>query len=301
MIAGRGTIALQQVGPWLPPWRDLVLLHVEATASDELIAIWCSVDDRPAFLGTEEPGFSVPTASNDGGAPAIVTLHSAAGATTVLATLAALEVTRPQAHQLPGGLVLVVGAEAELPDQRTPNAIVVATNGGVLRRGRVPVGVIQATTSGAVWVGVSDIDRSGAAALVRIDPDLRSLEESVSESNPDGVSALNVVDETAWAYYPSAIGTAGAGAPVRLWSTEIDGAEAILVDEDIVALVGDGADRHRITLGRLGATALEPTGTAELVLPDGSALPPDALVLGRGSILHCIAGDVLYRYDLASR
>ena len=295
-------IVLRDAGSWQPPWRNLVLLHVSATADDDLVALWCAADDREVFLGTSGPVPGGPSAADDGGAPVLVTRHREPEDMSVLATIAGLELARPRAQVLSDGSVLVVG-DVDLAPGGGParNAVVVAPNGTILRSGSFGAGahLIQVSSAGPAWVGYGDRATPGAPGVSLFTEALMPAVASPT-TDPGAVSALNVVGEVGWGIdHGSSELVRMERGQLRRWVTGLGAATDLLVAGETVAIIGGEGDPDRIVVGWLGTAAFEPFLEARLVLPDGAPLPADAVLVGRGSVLHCIAGDRRYRFDLA--
>jgi hypothetical protein len=297
------TIALRDSGSWQPPWRHLVLLHVSATADDGLVAVWSAAEDRAVFLGSSDRIPVRPTAATDGGAPALVTLHGGPDDMSVLATIEGLELPRPRAQVLSDGSVLVVADVDDRPSGRAAlNAVVVAPNGTVLRHGTLGQGahLVQASATGEIWAAYGEGRGPTAPAIALFTEDLRFSRVLPAAPDQTRVAALNVVGGAGWAL-DHALPTLARleSGQSRLWSTSVRGATGILVAGNTIALVGGEGARDRVVVGWLGTAAFEPFLTARLVLPHGDPLPEDAVLVSRGSVLHCIAGDRRYRFDLA--
>jgi len=71
------------------------------------------------------------------------------------------------------------------------------------------------------------------------------------------------------------------------WHNDIKGARALVAAGSRVALFGGyGPDHDRLALTELSTDRSQPISEYRIVLPDERPLPPDTLVVGRGSRLH---------------
>jgi hypothetical protein len=107
----------------------------------------------------------------------------------------------------------------------------------------------------------------------------------------DECSALNVTGEVAWtcSCFSSAV-IRVEDSRVGSWSSRLDGVRAFVVGDGLVALAGGHAgERDRIVLGRLERSFTE-LSRAQLVMPDGSQVPPGAAMHGRRDELHVFVG-----------
>lgn len=83
---------------------------------------------------------------------------------------------------------------------------------------------------------------------------------------------------------------------IRIWDTDVEDAEQLLVAHNRIALTGGhGPAYDRIVVGHLSDTEFIRDTTARLVLPDGSDLPFTTHQTARGSTFHVIADDRWYR------
>lgn len=125
----------------------------------------------------------------------------------------------------------------------------------------------------------------------------------------DECGSLNLVGDIVWtcpySEYPL---VRIDGESLDVWHArdrgDVDNFAAVLVsaqdEPDSVAVVAEGWSHHpgRVVVGRLGADEVESVGARVLRLPDGSALPKDAQIVGRGPNLHVIHGLDWYRIEL---
>ncbi len=217
----------------------------------------------------------------------------------------------PLVQPLPHGGFLVVGARAYWREGSPDlNAVLYAADGSVERRACLGDGIehVQTAGGGSIWTGYFDEGvygnygwgapdgpaPIGAPGIVRFSPTL-DVEWTfpVEDLEPiDDCYALNVAGEDAWACYYSSFDIVRIrDGVVRSWGNEVEGARAIVVSDDSIALFGGyGKDRDRLVIGRLEDDDLEVTTTTRLTMPNGRPLPQDAVVIGRGEELHALVG-----------
>jgi len=234
--------------------------------------------------------------------------------------LSDLAVAFPLLQPLPGGEVLVVGARCRrLEDGRAERNGRVYGVDGTLRRELVlgdGINDVQATAAGAIWVsysdegvygnfgwGYSDSPPVGAAGLVRFDMHGAKLWEYTPPTGLgpiDECYALNVTADAAWAYYYSdfPLVRVSPDGQIKTWRTGIDGARTIVTDgRRVLLFAGYSPNLYRCVLGRLGETAIEDLQESRLVLPDGRPVEGEDVV-GRGPLLHILAGTGWYQLDV---
>jgi hypothetical protein len=248
-----------------------------------------------------------------------VTVH--APAITSVTSLSELSLEVTAAQPLPGGRVLLAtnrcGRRAGGPDR---NAIIYGRDGRVQAAETVGDGVAHLLADGAghVWAGYfdegiyGDYGRPGdppplaVSGLTRFSPELAPVWDYPVTDNPYGdisdCYALNVDQDTAWTCYYS--GSSFSDFPlVRIrdgalagWHNPLTGVRALAVSGSRVVLYGGYRPaRDRLTAGVLTEGVFQPNAEYRLVLPDGAALPAPAEVIGRGPVLHVLAGDTWYQ------
>lgn len=267
------------------------LASVSVGPRGEAMALWTDLAGLAAIgadgevLEPERPGTSKPPVST------IVTIQ--APGRLDLIGIADLTTNFPMVQSLPGGRVLVVGARAEWrvegPEE---NATIYGPDGAVLLTACVGDGIehVRTTPSGAVWLGYFDEgvygnlgwgepggpEPMGWCGLFRTTPELDiEWRYPANKLEPiDDCYALNLDGEVAWAYTYSSFSVARVeNSQVRLWPTQVDGANALVVAGDWAALIGGyGPNRDRLVLGQLG-DALTEVRRARVAMPDGRELP----------------------------
>lgn len=202
------------------------------------------------------------------------------------------------------------------------NAIFYDTDGQVAGEATVGDGIehVAVARSGHIWIGYFDegvygnygwgdaetAPSVGAAGLVRFSPDLEPDWRFPSHvDQPWGAIsdcyALNVVGDTVWACYYTdfPVVRVEAGTVTGWHNTIAHGIRALAVRDATVALFGGyGPDHDRLVVATLGQNRLHQAAEYRLVLPDGSPVPPDAQVVGRGPDLHLIVGLDRYRLGI---
>ena len=228
-----------------------------------------------------------------------------------------------------GGFVLVIqpGHTVGRPRQgngrvgRTIDTYAFDSDGSLTAQGDVGgyVEELHTTRTGATWVGYSDVgvySGSGLSihGLVKFSMDLEPEwtfphDELQHSAVIDHCKSLNVVGETVWtcpySEYPL-IHVVGPSVDTWHWDDRghVDNFAAVLVPDhdkpERVAAVAEGSSHHpgRIVIGALAAGEVTSTTSRSLRLPDGSAFPKHAHIVGRGPDLHVIDGLDWYRSDL---
>jgi hypothetical protein len=224
---------------------------------------------------------------------------------------------------MPDGRVLVVAARCRWrPEGPDRNAILYDTDGQIAGEATVGDGIehIAVARSGHIWIGYFDegvygnygwgdaetAPPVGAAGLVRFSPNLEPDWRFPSHvDQPWGAIsdcyALNVAGDTVWACYYTdfPVVRVAAGAVTGWHNTIAHGIRALVVSDATVALFGGyGPDHDRLVVAALGQNRLHKAAEYRLVLPDGSPVPPDAQVVGRGPDLHLTVGLDQYRLSI---
>lgn len=307
--------------PVIRPASGDTLVSASIGPAGDLVALWTAGDDEAALrsVTTRPGGATAPDPSTSRPVTARVSRQRAD--TTDVTDLARLTLAHPHVQPLPHRRLLLAGARcrwrADGPDR---NAVIYGSDGHVEAEATLGDGVghVLATTSGEVWVGYFDegvygnygwgdtVAPIGSPGLIRFSPQLEPVWRYPSHvNNPwgaiDDCYALNVTDDAAWTCYYSGFplvqirdGEVAAG-----WRTPIDGAKAVAVSGNRVALFGGYSDqRDRLVIAELTGSAMRVTGTYRLVLPDGQPMPKQVTVVGRGPALHLITGDTWYQLSL---
>ena len=339
-IEAAPTVALEERKGLRAPVAGWVRLSTTVGVDDELISVWCAPEHEAAFAAEPASPWRAAAPELGSGLPAVVTTYDAVGEQRVSARVPGLRIARPIAQRFSSGRTLIVGQRCRLlADGPERNAVIVDPDVAVAVVGVLGDGInhLAVTSAGAVWAGYTDVgvygsngwgiqgppgpsrryvEQIGSSGLIRFSEtlerewefDWRPL-QGQAEYLEDGdasithVYAMNVVGETAWAYYysPFAIARVEDGR-VRLWSSGVPGADAMLVAGDRIGLVGGyDAAYDRFVVGRLGEHELVEPCQYRLVMPDGELLPPDRTLLGRGSTVHVLAGDRVLRLELHDR
>lgn len=213
---------------------------------------------------------------------------------------------------LSGGRYVVVGWSESEQDL----AVVVSPDGEVASRANVGIATSELHTSAAdaVWVGYSDVgvysagpssDISGYG-LARFDSDLHLEWIKPSGSGLiDNCESLNLVNETVWTSpYVDHPVMRIRDDTVETWLTRKEGSNvaATLVDEaeTLVAQIDHpwSSRPGQVWLATLASNSFEPHRSGQIRLPDGSALPEDALLVGRGHELHVLDEHSWWRLNL---
>lgn len=302
-----------------PPAGADQLLSVSVGPGLEPYALWSTALGRQRLLARSVQSEHAAFQDSVTPTPAVATVHSPD--TRILTRIPDLNLAHPLIQPLPDDETLLVARRASWrPGGADNNAIVVDASGARLRDATLGDGInsVQTTPSGEVWVAYADqgiwgnfgwgspgpapIGRSGIA---RFDSGLTLRWEYPADVDDmwgdiADCYALNVTDETAWAYYYTEFpivridGDALAG-----WSTQVSGATALAVDDQRVLLAGGyGAERDLLVEGRLADSELEILRASRLTLPDGDELPANASLIGRGPDLTVIVGRNCYRLSL---
>ncbi|MFG1623909.1 hypothetical protein [Kribbella sp. NPDC049227] len=296
------------------------LVSVSIGPDGEAVALWAGPADAAVLQDREvaPSGASFAVDRLDEAVTVRVSVHTPR--LTQQLSIPGLRFTYPVVQPMPGGAFLVVGPRVRRgTDGTPPNAVVYDAAGQVVAEGLLGDGIehVQATPSGNVWVGYFDegvygnfgwgdgpgTEPIGSDGLLRFTPELTLDWRYHAEGDTDPISdcyALNVAGESAWAcYYTGFPLIAVRRDEVRSWRNTVEGASAIAVHEDRVALYGGyGENSDRLVIGRIGADAVEVEREHQVVLPGGS--PISAIdVSGRGSTLNLFAGPDWYRLDLA--
>lgn len=319
---GKRAVRARHHAALVAPRAGDVRVSASIGPSGEVVALWCAPEDAAELTPTTTSpgGATFPGTRASRPVPARVTVH--APDLAVATRIAALAVGHPSVQPLPDSRILVVGGRCRWrPEGPERNAIVYDADGAVLLEATLGDGIehVRATRRGDVWVGYFDEGTLGnfgwgepdgeppvgARGLVRFSAALTPEWHypSYDEAAWGGILdcyALNVDGDTAWASYYTGFPVVRIDkGTVTGWHNEVSGATALAVDGTRVALYGGyGPDRHRLTVGVLGADRLEVTGEYVLVRPDGRPLPPTARVIGRGAELHVLTEDAWLRLDI---
>lgn len=224
---------------------------------------------------------------------------------------------------LPGNKILVASARCMRFKDGTHelNACIYDTNGRLQSEFLLGDGIqrLQTDKSGQIWVGYSDegvygnfgwsgsgnAAPVGATGLVSFDESGKKLWEYEPVSGTDFISdlyALNVFGDEAWAYYYTGFPLVRIKSNKRLeaWTTQTSGARAFALGNEKVLLFGGYRDQSSscrwLRLGEKEATVEQPV---TLLLSEGESLR-DAIVTGRGNILHVFVGEKWYQFSTAS-
>lgn len=270
------------------------------------VALWADPIAAAALAGrtTASSGVSFAASVLDCPVPVRVTVQQP-GRPTRTTAIAELRLAHPSVAALPDGELLLVGARCLWsPAGAAPNAAIYSADGDLIREGVVGDGVGQVctTTGGAIWIGYSDEGifgnygwglpgpaPIGQSGLVRFDSSLHVSWEFPRNAESHIVDSpyVTVAGETVWACYYSTYPIVRVeGDALTSWRNETARGGVLLVDDDLVALVG-----RRIVLGRLEAErGFRPFAATQLDLP---ADPPrrHTQFIGRGPVLHAISPD----------
>ncbi|GAA3990794.1 hypothetical protein GCM10022247_07000 [Allokutzneria multivorans] len=256
--------------------------------SGEVITLWAAEDKTTAF----------------------VTVH--AHGTTTTTQIAWRPVAFPSVQPLPDGKVLIVGARCQWrPDGPERNAVVYDANGSAVLEQTLGDGIshVLTTRQGEVWVGYFDEgvygscgwgDRDSAPPVGKhgltrwsADLDLRWQYRADQWGSISSCYALNVHDDTAWAYYYTDFPVVRVdGDTVTGWHNDVSGASALAVGGSTVAFFGGyEPDQDKLVTAVQLENRLLVTGEHLVAQPDGTPLPASARVVGRGSELHFLVED----------
>jgi hypothetical protein len=316
----RGVEELRHRGELLPPQAGDVLVEASVGPRGELVVLWSDPEVRELLMSGRVPQRAGGrTGGRVAGVPVRVTVHLPDRVESVFLDDVALSFPIPQL--LPGGRLLLVGAACEWrPGGAERNAAVYDRAGRLLTEATFGDGAqhVFADSAGAVWVGYTEQGIAGnlgwgerdapppigEPGVVRFGP---GVDDFWSYEPGEGVPpvldcyALNVTDDGVWAYYDAGfpivrIGRGG----VQLWRNRIKGATAMVVNATTVGLAGGYDDEHsRYVIGTLDERAFVPRRELTLRLPGGIPLPPEPVMVGRGSRLHVVTPTNWYTADLA--
>jgi hypothetical protein len=222
---------------------------------------------------------------------------------------------------LPDGRFVVVSSRVEWRSGVAEiNAHVYGADGALVRTGCLGDGIehVQVSAGGDIWVGYFDEgvygndgwgspgpEPIGAAGIVRFSSDLEvAWEYPLQKSETiDDCYALNVAGDEVWACCYSSFDVMRIrDGVVRSWSNDVEGARAIVVAGDSVALVGGyGKEHDRLVIGSLDDDGLTVEVTGRLTMPNGRRLPQDTFVVGRGIELHALVGAEWFSWSLADQ
>lgn len=273
-------------------------MAVSLSPESDAVAVWAAPEDAAALRGNQasssaEPSF--PTVRVDPPVDVRVTVQEADGHVLAVTDIHAFAPAHPRVGLLPGGDLVLVGSRCWWSREGVvPNAGIYSAEGQLRTSAVVGDGVasIEVTRRGEIWVGYFDEGiygnfgwgrpgpkPIGAPGLLRFS---RSLDlvwrhpENARNLIDDG-PCLNLVDDTLWmTHYSDYPVVRIAGGELVVWDSPVGSASGVLVDEDVVAVLGRTA-----FIGPLSDGAFRPTATCDLDLP----LRPLAWVT-RGATLH---------------
>jgi hypothetical protein len=232
-----------------------------------------------------------------------------------------IKLKHPFVQPLPDEQLLLVGARCHCEAAGLEkNALIVDNAGNAVREGTVGDGIthVLTTSAGAVWIGYSDegvfgygddscweragMERLGSNGIVTLDRDL-DVSWCFPERFPPGsifdCYALNLAGDTAWAcYYDRFPLVRIDGGVVSAWQNKVSSAEALIVADSDVALIGGyEANRWRVVLGTLTTSTFVPRSRFRLTLPDGRT-PEAARLIGRGDELHAFVDQSWFKLNV---
>jgi hypothetical protein len=174
------------------------------------------------------------------------------------------------------------------------------------KRGNIWVGYFDEGVYGNFgWGGAGNAAPVGAAGLVCFDTQGQRVWEYQPVSGTDFISdvyALNVFGNEAWAYYYTDFPLVRIGGDwnVEAWTTRVAGGRAFAVGNAKVLMFGGYGD-HLTPCRSLSLANDEATveHSVDLSLSEGGNVA-DAIVTGRGHILHVFAGGIWYQFSTSS-
>lgn len=266
-----------------PPGSGYALHAVSADTNDAALAVWARRDGQGHRAVRYAPGpvqaWELPT----GPTPDFV-------------------------QALPGGRLLVASGWARDLPEPGRQALIVDSEGSPVAAGELGNDVrhVLADAHGGIWVGYGDEGVYGASAdeprnrvsahgLARFDGALRpTWAFPRDEADPiDDCYALTLTGGIVWCYYYAEFPiTRIADGQVTAWSTEIEGAQALMVSEtdDRACLVGDYDHPSLATIGALSGDAFRPDATTHLTVGHGRLSPDETHLITRGPTLHAFTG-----------
>jgi hypothetical protein len=204
----------------------------------------------------------------------------------------------PHIQPLRNGWLLALSTRA-IPDK--PNAILFDDFGRAVGRFSIGDGIADALVDDmdTLWVSYFDEGVFGGglfapSGLCRFDPGGNLL--WANQLAPiDDCYALNVVGNEAWAYYYSAWGLlhVGSGGESSVWPTDVEGAGAVLVSNDLAAIFGGWSHQRAAGVWRLGSDTLVERRPIDRDIPDGV----DFFKAGktcRGNRMYLVQGPEVY-------
>ncbi len=293
---------LRLIGDLEPPRSDDLLLDVTVGPDGSAVTVWTdpATRDQARARETAPSGVTFPATTTE---LYDLRVRSYGHRPGPVVTLRDVRLAHPMIAPLPGGRTLLVGARcAWSPDGPERNAAVHDRSGRLLRTGTLGDGVaaVATTRSGRIWVSYFDegiygnfgwngpgpppLGRSGLAAFGSTLE--REWEFPVGPPPIDDCSALNVVDETVWAcYYSDHPVVRVHEGKVTVWTTDRQGAGAVLADGARAALVFARPESGGITAGDLR--------DGRFVVRSADRVPgigPGSRLVARGPRLHVFDG-----------
>jgi hypothetical protein len=314
--SAKRVIELRHHADLVPVEPGDVPVTVSVGPGGEAIVLWSDPRGRDTLQGrtTRPGGASFPDPTTHAGVAVRVATYTPQVAAAV--GIDDLRLAHCHVQPLPGGRFLLVAARCRWQRDRVDhNALIVAPDGTVTRRGTLGDGIahVLTTTAGKIWVGYFDEgifgsngwgnpgpEPIGAAGIIRFAADLQPEWRYPATGGPEPIDdcyALNVADETAWSTYYSDFPVVRIAADiVRSWPGSRTAANALIADGTRCAFIGGYSQhRDRLLAGDLDRGHFKPY---RLALPGGRPLPANAHFIGRGPHLHVFAGTVWYRLDL---
>lgn len=232
--------------------------------------------------------------------------------------IAAVPVAQAFVQPLPDGGYLIARSRcAWTSEGAEKNALVVGTDGRVVRRGTLGDGIahLQVDRDGRIWVGYFDEgiggnngwrfdgpEPLGSSGLVRWSLGFEKEWEFPTSTGTviAECDAMNVSDDGVIAY------DFGAEQLIRVRDgqtsvhpTGTEGVRGVVFTGDAVGLVGSSADRNLFTTGTLGAESFNQRRRGYLSMPSGKPVPRGLGPECRGSTLNLFDGNDWYQLDLA--
>jgi len=229
----------------------------------------------------------------------------------------------PSVQTLPGDNILVVARRCQRSDNGTHelNARVYRPDGSLESEFCLGDGIehVQADSAGRLWVGYFDegvfgnfgwgtshgATPIGVTGLVCFDVRGKKLWEFEPPPGFDSIAdcyAMNVAEDAVWVCYYTEFPIVRVDSEHRAtaWATGLRGPRELAVGKDYVLVYGGyGERRTNCSLVRLLDGRAEDAGEVVLRLPNGFD-PKGSTVIGRGKLLHVLAGDEWYVFRVPS-